>query len=224
MCGRFALLTPGEEIAAMFDLDSAPAGIVARYNIAPTQPVATVRLQPGTGRRELTYCHWGLIPSWAKDHSLAARMINARAETAAEKPAFRAAYKYRRCLIPASGFYEWQPQNGAKQPLYIHPAGGQLLALAGLWEHWQSPDGSEIDSCTILTTGPNAFMHPIHNRMPVIVDPADFELWLRTDGQRLDQLQHLLRPAPDELLTAHPVSTYVNSPRNEGPQCIAPAG
>ncbi len=221
MCGRFALLIPGEELAEAFDLPSAPVELAPRYNIAPTQPVAAVRANPGTGRKELTHFHWGLIPFWAKDLSMASRMINARSETAAEKPAFRAAYKYRRCIVPASGFYEWQKQNGGKQPLFIHHPQNKPLGMAGLWEHWQSPDGSEVESCTLLTTRPSEFMARIHNRMPVILEPADYDTWLYTEPEHLDQLQHLLRPAGEKMLAARPVSTYVNNPQNEGPQCIA---
>lgn len=221
MCGRFTLLIPGEELAETFALDSTPS-VEPRYNIAPTQPVAVVRHNQDRDRRELVYMHWGLIPFWAKDPSIGSRMINARAETVAEKPAFRAAFKYRRCIIPASGFYEWQKQNGGKQPHYIHHKDGSPLAFAGLWEHWQSPDGSELESCTILTTAANEIMGPLHNRMPVILDPADFGDWLHSDGQGQDRLHHLLRPADDELLTAYPVSTFVNRPQNEAPDCIAP--
>jgi putative SOS response-associated peptidase YedK len=221
MCGRFSLIATGEAIAEAFQLTQVPL-LEPRYNIAPTQPVAAVRDNRDLDRRELVHLHWGLIPFWAKDTSMASRMINARAETAAEKPAFRAAFKYRRCLIPASGFYEWQKANGRKQPYYIHHAGAEVLGLAGLWEHWQSADGSEIESCTILTTTPNEMMQSLHNRMPVILEPDDYDVWLQSDGTHLDELQHLLRPAPETMLAAHPISTYVNSPHNEGPQCIAP--
>ncbi|MDX1689354.1 MAG: SOS response-associated peptidase [Candidatus Promineifilaceae bacterium] len=221
MCGRFTLLIPGEELAATLNLPQPPT-LAPRYNIAPTQPVAAVRLHPGTGQRELTHLHWGLIPFWADDPGIGSRMINARSETVGEKPSFRAAYRYRRCLIPASGFYEWQKQNGHKQPYYVHHAEGDLLAFAGLWEHWQGDDGSEIESCTILTTQPNDVVRPIHNRMPVILEPADYGVWLQSDGSNQDELQHLLRPAPEEMLEAYPISTYVNRPQNEGPECIAP--
>ena len=221
MCGRFSLIVPGQELAEEFDLPSVPV-TEPRYNIAPTQPVAVVRLHPGTRERELTHVHWGLIPFWANDPTIGARMINARAETVAEKPAYRAAFKYRRCLVPASGFYEWQKRNGYKQPHYVHHNEGEVLALAGLWEHWQSEDGSEIESCTILTTRPNELMQPLHNRMPVILQPKDYAAWLQSDGTNMDELQHLLRPAPDAMLAATPVSTYVNRPENEGPECIAP--
>lgn len=221
MCGRFSLIVPGEELAEEFDLPEVPT-LAPRYNIAPTQPVAAVRLNPGTKERELSHFHWGLIPFWAKDPNMGARMINARAETVAEKPAFRAAFKYRRCIIPASGFYEWQQQNGSKQPFYIHHQQGRPLALAGLWEHWQSEDGSEIESCTILTTQPNEEVRPLHNRMPLILRPDDYATWLQSDGTHLDELQHLLQPVDEGLLDAHPVSRYVNRPGNEGPECIAP--
>lgn len=221
MCGRFTLLIPGEELAEHFGLASVPA-LAPRYNIAPTQPVAVVRRHPEQDRRELVHVHWGLIPFWAKDPAIGSRMINARSETVAEKPAFRAAYKYRRCIVPASGFYEWQKQNGHKQPYYIHHAGGAPLALAGLWEHWQSADGSELESCTILTTTPNEMMRALHNRMPVILEPADYDVWLNSDGQGQDELQHLLRATDEEVLEAYPVSTFVNRPQNDDPQCIAP--
>lgn len=220
MCGRFALTASGAEIAATFALDT-PLQLAPRYNIAPTQPVAAVRLHPHSGQREWTHFHWGLIPSWAKDPKMGARMINARSETVAEKPSFRAAFKRRRCLIPASGFYEWQKVGGGKQPIYIYPATAPLFALAGLWETWQMPDGGELDSCTILTTTPNEFMRPIHNRMPVILEPADFEMWL-DPGERPTDSLHLLRPFSAAKMAAYPVSTFVNSPRNEGPDCIAP--
>jgi putative SOS response-associated peptidase YedK len=221
MCGRFALLATGEDVAAAFQLDETPL-LAARYNIAPTQPVAAVRINPGTHRKELTHFQWGLIPSWSKDPGMGARMINARSETAADKPAFRSAFKYRRCIIPASGFYEWQKANGGKQPLYIYEHEHTLLGLAGLWEHWQSADGTEIESCTILTTTPSDFMAGIHNRMPVILEPPDYETWLYQDPAHTDQLLHLLRPAAEDLLTAYPVSKSVNSPSNDGPELIVP--
>lgn len=221
MCGRFTLLIPGEELAESFQLESAPT-LAPRYNIAPTQPVAAVRHNSDRGRRELVHMHWGLVPFWAKDPSIGSRMINARSETVSEKPAFRAAFKYRRCIVPASGFYEWRKQNGHKQPYYIHHKDGAPLALAGLWEHWQSADGSELESCTILTTTPNDMMRDLHNRMPVILEPADYDVWLQSDGQNQGELQHLLRPAADEMLTAYPVTTFVNRPQNDAPDCIAP--
>lgn len=218
MCGRFALFALGQEVEDQFgvvlDHEIAP-----RYNIAPTQPVAAVRLNNHTGSRELTYFHWGLIPSWAKDPKIGSRMINARSETAAEKPSFRAAFKRRRCLIPASGFYEWQKVGSGKQPTFVQGAEGQLLGLAGLWEIWHSSDGGVLESCTILTTQPNELMTPIHNRMPVIVAPEDYSMWLDPGPQPEDGL-HLMRPYESEMMRAYAVSTVVNSPRNDSAACI----
>jgi putative SOS response-associated peptidase YedK len=219
MCGRFSLVASGEEVAEHYQLPEVPF-VAPRYNIAPTQPVAAVRLD-NKGQREFTFFQWGLIPSWAKDPSMGSKMINARAETAADKLAFRAAFKRRRCLLPASGFYEWQQTNGRKQPMYIHEAGGGLMSLAGLWEVWQSADGGLLETCTILTTTPNVLMEPIHNRMPVILNPLDYGMWLDPDTPA-DQLQHLLRPYDPEGLAAYPVSAAVNRPQNDTAECIAP--
>lgn len=220
MCGRFTLVTPGESLAVQFDLPAAPQ-MAPRYNIAPTQPVAVVRVNDA-GQRELAHVHWGLIPAWAKDPGMGARMINARSETVAEKPAFRAAFKYRRCLVPADGFYEWQKLNGKKQPIYIRAQDGGVLAIAGIWERWMSPDGSEIESCSLLTTGPNELLQPIHDRMPVIISPADYEAWLDPQAQQAAALQPLLRPYPAALMTTYPVSLLVNSPYNDSVECIRP--
>jgi putative SOS response-associated peptidase YedK len=221
MCGRFALLAPGPTIAEQFGVSIAH-DIAPRFNIAPTQPVAAVRLDQ-RGEREFTYFQWGLIPSWAKDPKIGSRMINARSETAPEKPSFRAAFKRRRCLLPASGFYEWQRLNGDKQPTYIRPAGDGLFGLAGLWEMWHDTEGSLIETCTILTTGPNELMEPIHNRMPVIIDPADYSMWLDPGEDPLVAL-HLMRPYPSEEMQAYTVSTSVNNPRNESAINIEPIG
>lgn len=220
MCGRFSLFADGEEVAAALGL-AAPPFLAPRYNVAPTQPVAAVRLKAGSAERELTHFYWGLIPGWAKDPSLASRMINARAETVADKPAFRAAFKYRRCLIPASGFYEWRKLDGQKQPMHIQPADAPLFALAGLWEHWVSPDGSEIDSCAILTTDANERVRPIHDRMPVILLPEDYDTWLDPHAPPV-VLRSLLKPYPPERLTAVAVGPLVNSPRNDSAELIRP--
>ena len=221
MCGRFALATDNETIAQQFELPL-PEGmaLAPRYNIAPTQPVTAVRLNRAH-QREITHFQWGLIPSWSKDPKIGSRMINARSETVADKPSFRAAFKRRRCIIPATGFYEWQKLNGGKQPTYIHPAEENLFALAGLWEVWHSADGSEIESCTILTTRPNELMEPIHNRMPVILEREDYDVWLEP-GDQPEQGLHLLRPFPSHKMATYPVSTFVNNPRNEGHQCVMP--
>jgi putative SOS response-associated peptidase YedK len=221
MCGRFALISETEQVAELFEVENTAVPIppaIPRYNIAPTQPVLAVRLDEN-GRRELTFFRWGLIPSWSKDMSVGSRLINARAETVTEKPSFRNAFKRRRCLIPADGFYEWQKVNGKKQPLYIHGTDGRPLALAGLWELWQDPEGTRLQTCTILTTTPNELMASIHDRMPVIIEPEDFSMWL-DPGQNPDDALHLLRPYPAEKMTAYPVSTAVNSPSNDTPECI----
>jgi len=227
MCGRFTLRAPADQLALLFGLSSEPV-LVPRYNIAPTQPVGLVRMDKATQEREWALTLWGLIPSWAKDPSIGARMINARSETAAEKPSFRAAYKRRRCLIPSDGFYEWQKLGSRKQPYYFGMADDSPFAFAGLWEHWIGPDGSELETCTILTTTPNELVEPIHNRMPVIVDPLDYEDWLGSGGddprEHLSMLHHLLRPFDAGKMKAVPVSSYVSNPRNEGEECIEPIG
>lgn len=220
MCGRFTLAAKPTALATLFELDDI-LELAPRYNIAPTQPVAAVRLAPHTTKREFTYLTWGLIPSWAKDIKMGSRMINARSETVAEKPAFRAAYKRRRCLIPADGFYEWQKLDGRKQPQFITMNDRKPFAIAGLWEHWESVEGSVIQSCTLLTTTPNAVVEPLHNRMPVILHPEDYNEWLYPDTDP-GLLRHLLRPYPAEKMMAYPVSTYVNSPANDTPVCIQP--
>lgn len=224
MCGRFALYVTLEELADLFDLLSLPGPFAPRYNIAPTQPVGIVRTNSQISEREWAFALWGLIPSWSKDLSMGTRMINARAETVDEKPSFRAAFKRRRCIIPASGFYEWMKQGGGKQPYYITSATGEILGFAGLWESWGGPGGEQIESCTILTTDANEEIARLHNRMPVILAPEDYDEWLGTGGDatpaHLSQLKHLFRPFPNEGLALYPVSTYVNSPRNEGKECI----
>lgn len=224
MCGRFALTITLEELADHFDLPDLPAQLVPRYNIAPTQPVGVVRVDAQRQAREWALTLWGLIPSWSKDPSMGARMINARAETVDEKPSFRAAFKRRRCIIPASGFYEWMKKDGGKQPYFITLTNGDVLGLAGLWESWHGPNGEAIESCTILTTDANEAITPLHDRMPVILAPEDYDEWLG-DGKdatpaHLSRLKHLFRPYPSAQMQLYPVSTYVNSPRNEGKECI----
>lgn len=220
MCGRFTLRTPAKDVARMFAVESLPL-LEPRYNIAPTQPVAAVRLNRTGTARELVNLQWGLVPSWAADPDFGARTINARAETAATKPAFRAAFKSRRCLIPADGFYEWQRQGARKQPYYIRLRADAPFAFAGLWEHWER-EGKTIDSCTLLTTTANALMAPIHDRMPVILDPAAYADWLDPNPKPAKELEKYLVPFRDDALIAIPVSTLVNNPRHESPECIAP--
>lgn len=218
MCGRYTLAAAPEAIQQAFDLESVPSGLTPRYNIAPTQPIPVITNQ---APRALTFVTWGLIPSWAKDTSMAAQLMNARAETLAEKPSFRSAYKYRRCLVPADGFYEWMKDGKTKRPQYIYRRDRAVFAFAGLWERWNSPDGSEVLSATIITTEPNATIAPLHHRMAVILDPADYGTWLDANADPA-VLQALLRPAPDDLLALHEVSPAVNNARHDSPDMIEP--
>jgi putative SOS response-associated peptidase YedK len=219
MCGRFTLSQSAEIIAQAFDVANVPP-LTPRYNIAPTQPVATVLIKPEDTQRQFQMLHWGLIPSWAKDAKMGARLINARAETVTEKPSFRAAFRKRRCLVLGDGFYEWQQQEKKKQPYYFRLNDGQPFAFAGLWEHWQASDGEVIESCTLLTTEANQLMQTIHDRMPVILQPKDYDLWLDPNVQNSDLLQPLLRPYSAEEMTTYPVSTKVNKPTNDTAECI----
>lgn len=221
MCGRFTLTVNPEQLQEAFPGLQVPDSLTPRYNIAPTQPVAVI----ANNRPErLDFFVWGLIPSWAKDPSIGSRLINARAETLTEKPAFRAAFRRRRCLIPASGFYEWRADPGqkSKTPLYIHRADGAPLAFAGLWENWNGPDGSNILSCTIITTAPNGLMEKIHNRMPAILPPSAYAQWLDPGEPPVERLQTLLQPYPAEAMQAFPVSRLVNVPGNDTLDCILP--
>lgn len=219
MCGRFTLTTPTQNLATLFDLERAPS-LEPRYNIAPTQAVAVVRLTPAA-RREFTLMRWGLIPSWAKDPGIGNSLINARAETVAEKPSFRSAFKRRRCLIPADGFFEWQKLEKRKQPYFIGLKDYRPFAFAGLWEHWEGGDGSVVDSCTIITTTANERVQMLHDRMPVILQPADYADWL-TPTTPVDLLFHLLRPYAAEEMIAFPVSAIVSNPANDLPECVTP--
>lgn len=210
---------PESVIAEVFHLAYVPT-LEPRYNIAPTQLVPTVLRKPEHSDRRLELLRWGLIPSWAKEPAIGARLINARAETVTEKPSFRAAFRHRRCLVVADGFYEWQRQERKKQPFYFRLQDGQPFAFAGLWEHWEAPDGQTIESCTILTTEANEVLRPIHDRMPVILEPKDYDLWLEPAVQKPDLLQQLLRPYRSEAMTCYAVSTKVNNPANNSPECI----
>jgi len=230
MCARFMLKCKLLQLAEEFDLVGLRAGdIIARYNIAPTQQVSIVRLWAKGQKRSLDSLRWGLIPKWAKDASIGNRMINARAETAAEKPSFRSAFRRQRCLVPATGFYEWrkEPSEGGlkswKQPFLIQRQDERIFALAGLWESWEGAENAPVESFAILTTDANEFMKPYHDRMPVLIGRDDYDAWLDPDIQDAARLEPLLRPFWSGELTACPVSRYVNSPRNEGPACIEPA-
>ncbi|RME89771.1 MAG: SOS response-associated peptidase [Anaerolineae bacterium] len=221
MCGRFLLTVNAEMLREAFPQFRFPATYAPRYNIAPGQPVLVV---PNDGTEEGTFFLWGLIPSWAKDPSIGNRLINARAETLAQKPSFRAAYRYRRCLILADGFYEWRklPGKRMKIPYLVRLKSGQPFAFAGLWEEWHAPDGSQVRTCTIITTRPNELVARIHNRMPVILSPDAYATWLSTHPQSPPTLRSLLTPYPAEEMEAYAVSRRVNDARNEGPECIEP--
>lgn len=221
MCGRFTITADPETLQKTFADFYVPQQMSPHYNIAPTHPIAVI---PNDGKKAVDFFVWGLIPSWAKDPSIGSRMINARGETLAEKPSFRTAYKRRRCLILATGFFEWQklPGQSAKVPQYILLKSGEPFAFAGLWDQWFSPDGSEIKSATIITTQPNKLLEPIHNRMPVILPSAAYDRWLDQKETAPQALNDLLVPYPSELMTHYPVSTIVNSPYNDVPETVLP--
>jgi putative SOS response-associated peptidase YedK len=219
MCGRFSLFTPAPDLAGLFDL----AGfleLAPRYNIAPTQPVAAVR--SGEAGRELVRLRWGLVPPWSRDTKQAP--INARSETAADKPMFRAALRKRRCLIPASGFYEWAALAGEKrkQPYCFRPRDERPFVFVGLWERWEGPEGP-VESCAILTTEANELVRPVHDRMPVILPQQHWAAWLDRDAQDAAALVPLLRPYPADAMRAYPVGMTVSNPRNDVPECLVPA-
>ncbi len=230
MCGRMVVTRSAHEIAELFDLvaDLEECELGPRYNVAPSQDIMAIRMRAGEGRG-LSLLHWGLIPSWAKQRSIAYRMINARSETAHEKPAFRRALRARRCIVPADGFYEWQqpaaPESGGKAPKkvphYFRHSEAEALAIAGLWETWTDrATGEVVESCTLLTTEANEDVRPVHHRMPVFLDEGDHALWLDPSRTDVSDLEPLLVPARPGLLEAVRVSTRVNNPRNEDPRCI----
>lgn len=224
MCGRYYLKSPPADVAAQFGVDLRD-NFPPRYNISPTQPVAVIRSN-GRGRREYALARWGFVPAWAKGdylERLAARpLINARAETAAEKPTFRAAFRRRRCLIPANGFYEWKTESGDKQPYAVRRAGAPLFAFAGLWETATDPDGGEIDTTAILTVAAGPDLKTIHGREPAIIAPDRYARWLEADERDAGALADLLVPAAAGCWRVFAVSRAVNSPRHDGPELIAP--
>ena len=230
MCGRFVSASPPDELAKYFGAEEPDGPLEPSFNVAPTNEVYVVRARDG--HRQLGTMRWGLVPFWAKDLKIGSKMINARAETVAEKPAFRKAYERRRCLIPADGFYEWAkvPGQKAKQPYFIHRPDGEPIVFAGMWERWKprlddgktiDEDAEPIETCTIITTTPNTAMSAIHNRMPVLLAPPVWDDWL-SDETDLDLIGSLLVPAPDDLLKLVPISTAVNNVRNKGEQLIEP--
>jgi putative SOS response-associated peptidase YedK len=223
VCGRYAFYSPAEAVRRTFALDDVPA-LEPRYNIAPTQDVPAVRAGE-EGARSFAMLHWGLVPRWARERAIGNRMINARAETVAEKPAFRDAFRRRRCLVLTDGWYEWQVAPGGKQPGFIRTAAGQPFAFAGLWERWQDhATGSMLESCTILTTEAAEGIRKIHERMPVVLAEADWDRWLDTAFSDAGTLSGLLRPFVAGALEAWPVSRQVNAPKNQGAALIERAG
>ena len=220
MCGRFTLTVSPEELQAAFPDFRIPGDLPPSYNIAPSQPIPVI---PNDGDNQLDFFRWGLIPSWTKAEDLGKyNFINARSETAADKASFKASFRRRRCLILADGFYEWSKSTsgGAKSPYYFTLKDHSPFAFAGLWDVWYSPEGDPVHTAAILTTSPNDIVRPVHNRMPVILKPSDYALWLDSQERTPDQLQPLLAPYSAESMQSYPVSTYVNSPQNNSPQCI----
>ena len=222
MCGRYRLSRRKQIIEEHFDSVSGEEDWVPRYNIAPTQPVPIIRQHPKEPRREMSLVRWGLIPSWAKDASGAAMMINARSETAATKPAFRDALAVRRCLVPADGFYEWVRSGKTKQPYCFEVNDGELFAFAGLWERWKDASGQWIKSCSILTTTPNAVTSAVHDRMPVILDPSNYDLWLDPGMKNVDAVTDMLKPYDAGTMRSYRVSNRVNHVANDDADCAKP--
>lgn len=217
MCGRYALTAPASVITEIFQVDVLP-DVLPRYNVAPTQQVATIIASLGV--RTMQHMRWGLIPFWSKDAKIAYKTINARGETVRTKPAFRSSFKRKRCLILADGFYEWKRRSKTdKVPHLIQMADGRPFAMAGLWATWVDPSSmEEVVSCSIVTTGPNELMTSIHDRMPVILDPKDWDTWLDPDNEDTAALQELIRPFPADRMKARPCSSQVNNARNSGPE------
>ncbi len=226
MCGRYGLFTSPEDLAMLFRLPPEEVRRIferrPRYNVAPTDRVVAVRARRDPAPREPVLLHWGLVPGWATDPRVGARMINARAETLAQKPAFRDAYRLRRCLVLADGFYEWQRRGEKKQPYFVRMLDRKPFAFAGLWERWEDERYGPLESCTIITTEPNELVRPLHNRMPAIILPSDHDHWLNPEVRDHEQLAPLLRPFPAGRMEAYPVSTLVNHTANDVPECIEP--
>lgn len=221
MCGRFVTIIPPEELAKIFSLVEVPSTpFKPRYNIAPTQQIHVIR-QYSDYTNHLDNLRWGLIPSWTKEPQ-PAPLINARSETVSEKPAFRHGIRYRRCLIPSSGFYEWKREGDHKTPMYIHFRDNSLMVFAGIWESWKSPEGQTIESCSMLTTGSNELIEPLHDRQPVIIHPSEFSTWLDREITDPEKLKSLYQSYPADLMEMWPVSQQVNSPKIDSPELINP--
>jgi putative SOS response-associated peptidase YedK len=221
MCGRFTLTVDPSELQDTFNNYNFPSRFGPRFNIAPSQPVLAI---PNDDANTADFFIWGLIPMWAKDPSIGSRLINARGETIAEKPSFRGSFKHKRCLILADGFYEWKSigNRKTKTPYFIYMKDRKPFAFAGLWDSWESPDGSSVKTCTIITTTPNELMRSLHDRMPVILHPRDYAKWLEASSQTPENLLSLIKPYPADDMSAHPVSTLVNKPANDTPELVVP--
>ena len=222
MCGRFTFDIPPAILTELFGLAEPPA-ISPRYNVAPTQQVPVIR-RYGDGQNHLDYLHWGLIPSWAQDKSIGSRLINARSETVTEKPSFRQAIRYRRCLVLASSFYEWKQEGKAKLPWLIRLKDGSPMVFAGLWETWKSAEGEVMESCTILTTASNRLVAPLHERMPVVLSPDEYRTWLERTTTDPTSLKKMFQPYPADLMEMWQVSPLVNNVKNDGPELVVPVG
>ncbi len=222
MCGRYRLSRRKQLLEEYFDSGPGDEDWAPRYNIAPTQPVPVIRQNPKEPVRELSLLRWGLIPSWAKNSSAGAQMINARSETAATKPAFRDALKFRRCMIPADGFYEWKRTGTVKQPYCFEVDGGKLFAFAGIWDRWKDESGNMVETCSILTTTPNAVTSVVHDRMPVILNPDSYDLWLDPGMRDVSTVSDLLKPCDARLMRCYPVSARINHVANDDEESSAP--
>lgn len=222
MCGRYRLSRRKQLIEEYFGSVSEGVDWEPRYNVVPTQSVPVIRQNATKPVRELSLMRWGLVPSWAKDASVAASMINARSETARTKPAFSEAIRKRRCLIPADGFYEWKRTGSSKQPYCFELSQGKLFAFAGLWDSWRDPAGGWLTSCSILTTTPNAVTSPVHDRMPVILDIASYDLWLDPGFRNVDGVCELLKPSDADQMRAYPVGNRINNVTNDDEECARP--
>lgn len=219
MCGRFTLIALAD-LSHYFPWINPPEAGMPRYNIAPSQPVLAGVAKKD--RFEFDWLLWGLVPPWAKDPAVGSRMINARAETLTQRPAYRNAFKRRRCLIPADGFYEWKKAGAARIPHYFRMRDRSVFAFAGLYEHWADDQGNELSTCTLITTSPNELVRPIHDRMPAILAPADHRRWLTAPPEVVEELQAMLRPYPAGQMTVHAVGRDVGNPRNDSPRCVEP--
>ena len=218
VCGRFLLTSPGQVLAEQFSLSEPPVDLHPRFNIAPSQILGTIDARDGS--RRWVPRRWGLVPSWAKDPDIGNRLINARSETAAEKPSFRSALRQRRCIVPADGFYEWGHGSGSRRaPHWFQPEAGAMLAIAGLWEHWNSPEGEALETFTLLTTEANECVSPVHGRMPVLLQARHYDAWLDPSRNGPAELRALLAGVPPTLRCTA-VGPHVNDPRNEGPECL----